>query len=40
MAAELPGDERVDRIGKIGANIFIAALAAFFAFGYLGHFFF
>ena len=38
MAANTPSDERSDRIGKIVANIFMAALAALFAYGYLRHF--
>jgi hypothetical protein len=39
MARGMPVDERTERIGKIGAHIFIAALAAFFLYGYLRHFF-
>ncbi len=38
MPANTPSDERSDRIGKMLANIFIAALAALFAYGYLRHF--
>ena len=38
MAANTPRDERSDRIGKMLANIFMAALAALFAYGYLRHY--
>jgi hypothetical protein len=38
LVINVPVDERADRIGKMLANIFMAALAALFLYGYLRHF--
>jgi hypothetical protein len=33
----LDDDEYLERIGRVVSTIFVAALAALFAYGYLGH---